>query len=201
MTAPRNHIHPIYDRTVPQAEKEALLGQRGMVFWLTGLSGAGKSTLAVQTDRRLHTAGHLTKVLDGDNIRHRINANLGFSLAERQENIRRVAEIARLFREAGVITICSFICPTIEIRAMARDIIGPDYYREIHVSAGLATCEARDPKGLYRKARAGVIPDFTGIHSPYENPPHPDLRLETDKLTVEEASTRLVQYVVQEAIP
>jgi adenylyl-sulfate kinase len=200
MSSPQDHIFPIDAKMVPQSEKEALLGQRGMVFWLTGLSGAGKSTLAIQAEQRLHAAGHLVKVLDGDNVRHRINSDLGFSLEDREENIRRVAEIAHLFREAGVITICSFICPTIAIRAMARNIIGPEHYREIHVSADLATCESRDPKGLYEKARAGIISDFTGIHSPYEAPENPDLLVQTGKMSVAEAAEVLVNYVRAQAI-
>lgn len=199
MSPTSENLHPIDGKTVPQNEKENLLAQRGMVFWMTGLSGSGKSTLAVLAEQRLHQSGRLVKVLDGDNIRGRLNSNLGFSLDDRRENIRRVAEVARLFRECGVITLCSFICPTVEIRSMARETIGADYFREIYISADLAACESRDPKGLYKKARAGQIPDFTGIHSPYEAPPAPNLTIPTDKLEIREAGEQLLGYILGEA--
>lgn len=198
MSPTSENLHPIDGKTVPQSEKESLLAQRGMVFWMTGLSGSGKSTLAVLAERRLQESGRLVKVLDGDNIRGRLNSNLGFSMEDRRENIRRVAEVARLFRECGVIALCSFICPTVEIRQMARDTVGAEHFREIYVSADLAACESRDPKGLYKKARAGQIPDFTGIHSPYEAPPSPDLVIPTDKMDVGEAGEMLLQYILRE---
>ena len=181
-----------------QEEKESLLHQRGVVFWLTGLSGAGKSSIAVAAARMLHEQGLLTKLLDGDNVRRRINANLGFTLADRQENIRRVAEIARLFRETGVVTLCAFISPTHKMRALAREIIGPDHFREVYLCTDLATCEARDPKGLYKKARAGQIPDFTGVHTPYEVPQAPDLRISTLAQTVAESAILLKDFILQE---
>jgi adenylylsulfate kinase len=193
-----DHLHPIEARTVSRKEKEALLRQRGLVFWLTGLSGSGKSTLAIHAERQLHASGHLVKLLDGDNIRSGINSDLRFSLEDRRENIRRIAEVARLFGEAGVIAICSFISPTEEIRALARDIIGREHYREVYVSADLGTCEARDPKGLYEKARAGLIPDFTGIHSPYEAPSSPDLKIGTEKMSEEAAAEMLLGYIRSE---
>jgi adenylylsulfate kinase len=199
MSPTSENLHPIDGKTVPQIEKENLLAQRGMVFWMTGLSGSGKSTLALNAEKQLHQTGRLVKLLDGDNIRGRLNSNLGFSIEDRRENIRRVAEVARLFRECGVITICSFICPTIEIRQMARETVGADYFREIYVSADLAACESRDPKGLYKKARAGQIPDFTGIHSPYEAPPSPDLTIETAQAEVEESAQKLLNYILQES--
>ena len=181
-----------------QAEKEALTGQKGKVFWLTGMSGSGKSTLAIQAERRLHDSGRLVKLLDGDNIRNRINSDLGFSLEARKENIRRVAEIARLFRETGIITLCTFICPTDEARAVAKELIGAEHYREIYVEASLEVCESRDPKGLYKKARAGEIKDFTGIHSPYEIPKTPDLVVPTGELSIEAAVDKLLTYISEE---
>lgn len=191
------NIYPIYDQMLSQKDKENLLGTQGKVFWLTGLSGAGKSTLAIQAERRLHEQKKLVKLLDGDNIRSGINADLGFSMEARKENIRRVAEIAKLFKDTGIITICTFICPTIEARTMARNIIGADHFREIYIEVNLEEAERRDPKGLYKKARAGIIKDFTGIDSAYEEPTHPDLRIRTDQLDIENSVQQLVQYISQ----
>ncbi|MCL4113822.1 UNVERIFIED_CONTAM: hypothetical protein GTU68_037547 [Idotea baltica] len=171
-----------------------------MVFWLTGLSGAGKSTLAIQVEREFHERGILVKLLDGDNIRSGINADLGFSMEARKENIRRVAEIAKLFQDTGIVTLCTFICPTIEARQMARDIVGPGRFREIYIEVDLEEAERRDPKGLYKKARAGIIKDFTGIDSAYEAPQNPDLRVRTDQFDIETCVQQLVQYITQETI-
>lgn len=192
------HIYPIYDRMLPKEEKENLLGQKGMVFWLTGLSGAGKSTLAIQAERHLHAAGRLVKLLDGDNIRSGINAGLGFSMEDRTENIRRVAEVAKLFQETGIITLCTFICPTHAARAMAREIIGASHFREIYVQVDLAEAERRDPKGLYKKARAGLIKNFTGIDSAYEVPKAPDCTISTGTGSVEDSVIELMNYIQQE---
>ncbi|MEM7035836.1 MAG: 3'(2'),5'-bisphosphate nucleotidase CysQ [Bacteroidota bacterium] len=194
----QDHIYPVDAKMLPPEAKETLLGQQGMVFWLTGLSGSGKSTVAIQVERHLHAAGHLVKMLDGDNIRNRINSDLGFSMEARKENIRRVAEIARLFRETGVITLCTFICPTIEARAMARDIIGAEHFREIFIDCDLDEAERRDPKGLYKKARAGVIKDFTGIHSPYEKPENPDLIVPTHLQSIGASAQQLLAYIQKE---
>jgi len=189
------NIYPIYDQMLTQKEKESLLGTQGKVFWLTGLSGAGKSTLAIQVERRLHEQNKLVKLLDGDNIRSGINADLGFSMEARKENIRRVAEIAKLFKDTGIITICTFICPTIEARKMAREIIGSEHFREVYIEINLEEAERRDPKGLYKKARAGIIKDFTGIDSAYEEPNNPDLRVRTDQSDIETCVQQLVEYI------
>ncbi len=195
-----DHIYPIYDRMLAPEEKESLLQQKGMVFWLTGLSGAGKSTLAIQVERRFHEQGKLVKLLDGDNIRSGINSDLGFTMESRKENIRRVAEIAKLFKETGIITLCTFICPTEEARNMARGIIGEEGYKEVYIEVDLAEAEKRDPKGLYKKARAGIIKNFTGIDSAYEVPASPDLRVRTDQHDIEACVAQLVEFISQECL-
>ncbi|HTF02517.1 MAG TPA: adenylyl-sulfate kinase, partial [Bacteroidia bacterium] len=174
------NIHPVFDRLLQRADREKLLGQKAKVIWLTGLSGSGKSTLAIGLERELHRTGKLVYVLDGDNVRTGINSNIGFSEEDRKENIRRIAEVAKLFLEAGVITICSFVSPTEELRAMAKQIIGADNFLEMYVNASLENCEKRDVKGLYAKARKGEIKDFTGIHQAFEAPQHPWLEIKTD---------------------
>ena len=151
-------------------DKEALLRQRSTVYWLYGLSGSGKSTIANALERRLHQAGYLTQILDGDNIRSGLNANLGFTDADRAENIRRIAEVAKLYLHSGVVTLTSFICPTRELRQLARSVVGADDFVEVFVKASFETCAARDPKGLYAKAEAGKIPHFTGRDSAFEEP-------------------------------
>jgi len=166
---------------VTQADRKQLLGNRPMTLWFTGLSASGKSTLAFALERALIDAGRACYVLDGDNVRHGLNANLGFSLKDRTENIRRVAEVAKLMNEAGLIVICAFISPTIADREMAKAIIGTASFKEIYVSTSLAICESRDPKGLYVKARAGQIKEFTGISASYETPPQPDLAIDTSQ--------------------
>jgi adenylylsulfate kinase len=168
--------------------KEALLRQRGTVFWLYGLSGSGKSTLANAFERRLHGDGLLTQILDGDNIRSGLNSNLGFSDADRAENIRRIAEVAKLYVHTGVVTIASFICPTRALRQQAREIIGAEDFHEVYVKASYATCAARDQKGLYAKAQAGGIRQFTGKDSGFEAPDEGDERvlvLDTETHSVE----------------
>lgn len=189
------HIHPIFDRLLTRRDRETRLGQRSKALWLTGLSGSGKSTIAQQLERQLYNQGYFAQVLDGDNIRSGINNNLGFSLEDRQENIRRIAEIAKLYLNSGVITINSFISPTLAIRQFARTIIGKDDFIEIYVNAPLEVCEQRDVKGLYKKARAGEIRGFTGIDSPYEAPANPALEIKTAELTVEEAVEEIYQFV------
>lgn len=191
-----DNIHPIFNRLLTRADRELLLGQRAKALWFTGLSGSGKSTIAQHLERHLHNAGFLVQVLDGDNLRTGINNNLGFSIEERQENIRRVAEIAKLYLQTGVITINSFISPTVEIREFAKSIIGADDFLEIYVNAPLETCEQRDVKGLYEKARQGQIKGFTGIDSPYEAPQNPALEIRTDKQTIEEAVETVFQFVL-----
>jgi adenylylsulfate kinase len=164
---------------------------------LTGLSGSGKSTLAKALEKRLVESGHLAYILDGDNIRHGLNRDLGFSAQDRTENIRRVAEVARLLNEAGVIVITAFISPYREDRAQARQIIGASRFAEIYVDAPLEVCESRDPKGLYKKARAGEIPQFTGISDPYEAPEAPELRLRTAEESVDQLVARLVEQAAR----
>jgi len=166
-------------------------GQRAATVWLTGLSGAGKSTLACALEARLVGAGHPAYVLDGDNLRHHLNRDLGFSPADRRENIRRSAEVARIINDAGLFVICAFISPLRRDREMARQIIGANNFLETHVSTAAAVCEARDPKGLYRKARAGLIAEFTGVSAPYEAPLAPALRLDTGALPLDACCERL----------
>ncbi|MEM8915515.1 MAG: adenylyl-sulfate kinase, partial [Pseudomonadota bacterium] len=170
-------------------------GHRGAVIWLTGLSGAGKSTLAMETERRLMAEGLQTYVLDGDNVRAGLNADLGFSPDDRAENIRRVSEVAALFADAGMVVVTAFISPYRADRERARQAAGSAFH-EIHVKADLATCEARDPKGLYRKARAGEIPEFTGISAPYEEPETCELIVDTTEPTLDSSARELVSYVM-----
>ncbi len=167
-------------------DKEKLLNQRSVVIWLTGLSGAGKTTIALQLEKELRKKGFLTQLLDGDVMRSGLNNNLGFSEDDRHENIRRIAEVSKLFIDCGIICINSFITPTHEIRQMAKDIIGEKDFIEVFVNASLEVCEKRDVKGLYSKARSGVLKNFTGIDSPYEAPKRADIEVRTDELTVEE---------------
>jgi adenylylsulfate kinase len=181
------HIHPIFDRLIQRSDREQFLQQQSKVLWLTGLSGSGKSTIAQHLERKMYNKGFFAQVLDGDNIRSGINNNLEFSVEDRQENIRRIAEIAKLFLQSGIITINSFISPTIAIRKMAEEIIGKENFIEIYINAPLEVCEARDVKGLYQKARSGIIKGFTGIDSPYEAPINPFLEIKTDQLSIEQA--------------
>ncbi|MFT6335254.1 MAG: adenylylsulfate kinase [Halioglobus sp.] len=189
------NIHPIFDRLVSRQEQERLLNQTGKVLWFTGLSGSGKSTIAEALERQLFNQGYFVKVLDGDNIRSGINKNIGFSLEDRKENIRRIAEVAKLFLDAGTIVLCSFVSPTIEIRELAREIIGTGDFNEIFVDTPLAICESRDVKGLYKKARAGEIKGFTGIDSPFEAPGNPTLVLKTENKSVGECVTEAIQLI------
>lgn len=190
------NIHPIFDRLVQRRDREQLLQQRSKVVWLTGLSGSGKSTIAQHLERRLHNEGYFAQVLDGDNIRSGINNNLGFSEADRTENIRRIAEVAKLYLHSGIITINSFISPTRAIRQGVREIVGKGDFLEIFIDAPLAVCEQRDVKGLYARARKGEIRDFTGIDAPYEAPETPDLVIATDKTDVDEAVDQLYHFLM-----
>lgn len=190
-----DHIHPIFDRLVERGERETFLKQHSKVIWLTGLSGSGKSTIAQHLERRLFSEGFFAQVLDGDNIRSGINNNLGFSVEDRQENIRRIAEIAKLYVNSGIISINSFISPTIAIRQLAKSIIGEADFIEIYINAPLEVCEARDVKGLYEKARSGVIKGFTGIDSPYEPPLNPALEIRTDEMSVVEAVEKIFDFI------
>lgn len=192
-----NNIYPIYDKMMTRADKEALLGQKGMMIWFTGLSGSGKSTIALSLERELDKRGILCRILDGDNIRSGINRNLGFSEEDRVENIRRIAEVGKLFVDTGIVTIAAFISPTNQLREMAAEIIGKDDFREIYVSTPLSVCEQRDVKGLYARARRGEIKDFTGVSAPFEAPEYPALSLDTSKLTLEEAVNQVLQLIFE----
>lgn len=185
------NIHPIFDRLLSREERENRLQQRAKVLWLTGLSGSGKSTIAQGLEQRLFAEGYFPQVLDGDNIRSGINNNLGFSLEDRQENIRRIAEVAKLYLNSGVIVLCSFISPTRAIREQAEEIIGKEDFLEIFIDTPLEVCEARDVKGLYAKARRGEIKGFTGIDSPYEAPERAFLTVPTRDMTVEAAVSQV----------
>lgn len=189
------HIYPIFDKMLTRADKEALLGQHGIMVWFTGLSGSGKSTIAIALERELHRRGLLCRILDGDNIRSGINNNLGFSPEDRIENIRRIAEVGRLFVDTGIITLAAFISPTNELRRMAARIIGEDDFFEVYVSTPLEECERRDVKGLYAKARRGEIKEFTGISAPFEKPEHPALTLDTSRLSLEESVKQLLDLI------
>src|SRR5262245_29593377 len=180
---------------VERGDREKLLGQRGVTVWLTGLSGSGKSTIAVAAEKVLLDRGQHAYVLDGDNIRHGLNKNLGFSPADRTENIRRIGEVAKLFTDAGVIVMSSFISPYRADRDAVRAIMGKGDFVEAYVKASVETCEGRDVKGLYKKARAGEIPDFTGISAPYEEPVRPELVLDTQAQTVDQSVAALVGYL------
>lgn len=171
------------------------LGQEGMVLWFTGLSASGKSTIAVELEKALVEYGKAVYRLDGDNVRHGLNSDLGFSPEDRNENIRRIAEVAALFKDAGVITLSSFISPYQEARDFARERAGEDYFKEIYVKADVETCAKRDPKGLYEQAMNGKIDNFTGVSAPYEEPENPDLVLDTKNLTVEECVEKVLELI------
>lgn len=189
------NIYPIFDRMLARADKESLLQQRGVMLWFTGLSGSGKSTVAIALERELHRRGRLCRILDGDNIRTGINAGLGFSAEDRRENIRRIAEVGKLFVDTGVITLAAFVSPTNDLRRLARDIVGEADFKEIYISTPLAECERRDVKGLYARARRGEVKDFTGISAPFEAPEHPALSLDTSRLTLEESVHEILKLL------
>mgnify|MGYP003455155016 FL=1 len=192
----QENIHPIFEKMESREEKEQQLRQRGLTVWFTGLSGSGKSTIAVALERRLSQQGIFSRILDGDNIRTGINRGLGFSEEERRENIRRIAEVSKLFTETGIVTLSAFVSPTNELREMAREIIGKEDFVEIFVATPLEECERRDVKGLYAKARRGEIKDFTGITSPFEAPESPALAIDTTNLSVEEAVERVLEIII-----
>ena len=191
----QDNIYPIFDRMLSRHDKEQLLGQKGVMLWFTGLSGSGKSTVAIALERELQKRGLLCRILDGDNIRTGINANLGFSADDRRENIRRVAEVAKLFVDTGIITIAAFVSPTEDLRNLAQHIIGKDDFKEIFISTPIEECERRDVKGLYARARRGEVKNFTGISAPFEAPQHPALSLDTSKLSLEESVAQLLQLL------
>lgn len=195
MPIPEN-IHPEFDRFLGRGDKERLLGQRGVVIWLYGLSGSGKSTIANMAERMLHEAGRFTVILDGDNLRSGLNKNLGFSDDDRSENIRRNSEVAKLFASQGMITFVSVITPRRALRALARETIGEDFV-EVFVKADYATCAERDPKGLYAKAEAGTLKQFTGKDSGFEEPEEEaELVLDTDATTAAECAQQLHEFIL-----
>jgi len=177
-------------------EKEMRFRQHSKTIWMTGLSGAGKTTIALGLEKELFNRGYAVKLLDGDDVRTGLNKDLSFSPSDRTENIRRIAEVNRLFVMSGIVTINCFISPTLEIRQMAREIIGPNDFIEVFIKASLETCEKRDVKGLYAKARAGLIREFTGIDAPYDVPDHPDLVIDTTDSTVESSIQRALDFII-----
>lgn len=194
------NIFPHFDQMISREFRENRLGQRSKVIWLTGLSGSGKSTIGLALEKRLFQENFVAQLLDGDNIRSGINKNLGFSEEDRRENIRRIAEIAKLYLSSGIITINSFISPTAETRNIAKEIVGEADFLEIYINAPMATCESRDVKGLYKKARAGEIQGFTGVNQAYEEPENPALELRTDVLSVDEAVDKLFTFLKKHII-
>ncbi len=188
-------IHPIFDKQVQRVEREKRLNQSSKVIWLTGLSGSGKSTIALELEKKLFTIGYFSQVLDGDNIRSGICNNLGFSEEDRKENIRRIAEISKLYLNSGIISIVSFISPTVESRDLAKKIIGQEDFIEVFISTPIELCEKRDVKGLYKKARTGEIKNFTGIDQPYEIPLNADLEINTAEQTIDESVELLYNFI------
>lgn len=189
------NIYPIFEKMLQRKDREALLKQKGIMIWFTGLSGSGKSTLAIALERELYKQGILCRILDGDNIRSGINNNLGFSEADRTENIRRIAEVSKLFVDCGIVTIAAFISPTHAIRRLASEIIGEYDFLEVYVSTPIEECERRDVKGLYAKARRGEIKEFTGISSPFEAPEHPFISIDTSRQSLADSVKILLEAV------
>lgn len=189
-----------HDGQVNKNHRESLLKQKGVILWFTGLSGSGKSTIACALEKKLHDQGYLAYRLDGDNIRHGLNKDLGFSPADRVENIRRIGEVSKLFADAGIIVSTSFISPYKGDRDLARSLVPAGEFIEIYVKCSLAECESRDPKGLYKKARAGKIPEFTGISAPYEEPEKAELIIKADEKKVEESVEEIWEYLKKQNI-
>lgn len=184
-----------HDHKVERSEREQFLKQKGVVLWFTGLSGSGKSTIANEVSYKLHKMGKVSYILDGDNIRHGLNKDLGFSPEDRKENIRRISEVANLFADAGLITITAFISPYRVDRDFCRNLVGEGRFIEIYAKASLDTCEKRDPKGMYKKVRAGIIKEFTGISAPYEEPLNPELVIDTDKESIEDSTDKVIDKI------
>ena len=197
MNTPSENIFPVFDKIISKEKKEKLLNQKGKVVWLTGLSGSGKTTIALQLEKELYKLGFLVQILDGDNIRAGINNNLSFSEGDRTENIRRIAEVSKLFLNCGIITINCFVSPTIKMRQIAEKIIGKENYYEIFINADLETCEKRDVKGLYKKARNSEIKNFTGIDSIYERPKNPSLEVNTSQLSIDQS----IEIILKNVLP
>ena len=193
-----NHIYTTFDKIKDRSAKEVYLKQRGKVIWMTGLSGSGKTTLASALEKRLFELNYFCQILDGDNVRSGINKNLRFTEEDRMENIRRIAEVGKLFMNCGIILICAFISPTNEMREMARGIIGEKDFLEVFINTPLDICEQRDPKGLYKKARAGEIKNFTGISAPFEAPSHPFMVIDNTKADIDETVKEMLKRIIPE---
>ncbi len=191
-----NNIFSVFDELLQRSNKEKALNQFSKVIWMTGLSGSGKTSIALGLEHKLHTNGYLTQILDGDNIRTGINKNLGFSDEDRTENIRRIAEVSKLFLNCGVIAINCFVSPTIEIRKLAQQIIGRNDFIEVFINTPLEVCERRDPKGLYKKARNGEIKDFTGVSAPFEKPTSPNIEITTEGKSIEDCVNALYSEIL-----
>lgn len=193
-----NNIYTVFDKIKDRKEKEIVLKQKAKVIWFTGLSGSGKTTLASMLEKRLFELNYFCQILDGDNVRSGINKNLLFTDKDRMENIRRIAEVSKLFMNCGIILLCAFISPTNEIRQMAKEIIGEDDFLEVFIDTPLEICEQRDPKGLYKKARAGEIKNFTGISAPFETPQSPFLRVENTNPNIDETVKEMLKNILPE---
>ena len=200
MTTPEDRNITWHPSSIDTRDRERLRGHRGITLWFTGLSASGKSTVAREVEDQLYKRGLSAYVLDGDNIRHRLNSDLGFSPEDREENIRRIGEVAHLFNHVGVIVMCAFISPYQKDRDKARGMEEDGRFAEVYCRCSIEECERRDPKGLYVKARAGEIPDFTGISAPYEEPETPELIVETDKLTIKECATKVLEYLEERKV-
>ena len=196
MKEAKENIFTIFDDMLQREDKESLLQQKSKVIWMTGLSGSGKTTVAKGVERYLHNNGILNQLLDGDNIRVGISNNLTFSSEDRAENIRRIAEVSKLFLNCGIVTLNCFVSPTIEIRNIAKEIIGGENFIEVYINASVETCEERDVKGLYKKARKGEIKDFTGISSPFEAPENPEIEINTSELSIDESVQKVLDYIL-----
>ena len=196
MKEEKENIFTIFDDMLQRKDKEELLNQKSKVIWMTGLSGSGKTTIAKGVERYLHSQGIINQLLDGDNIRVGISNNLSFSSKDRTENIRRVAETSKLFMNCGVVTLNCFVSPTIAIRQIAKNIIGEKDFIEVYINASIKTCEDRDVKGLYKKARKGEIKDFTGISANFEAPSNPELEINTSELSIDESVQEVLDYIL-----
>ena len=192
----KGNVFPIFDEILQREDKEELLNQNSKVIWMTGLSGSGKTTVAKGVERYLHSQGILNQLLDGDNIRVGISSNLTFSSEDRAENIRRISEISKLFLNCGIVTLNCFVSPTIEIRNIAKEIIGAENFIEVYINASVDTCEKRDVKGLYQKARKGKIKDFTGISAPFDAPEYPEIEINTAQLSIDESVQKVLDYIL-----
>lgn len=190
------NIYPIHHLTLDRVQRENLLNQKSKVLWFTGLSGSGKSTIAIALEKELYARGFHCYLLDGDNVRSGLCSNLSFTAEDRKENIRRISETSKLFVDAGVICINAFVSPTIEVRQMAKEIIGEDDFVEVFINTPLEVCEARDVKGLYKKARAGEIKNFTGIDAPYEAPVNPKIEIKTVEQSIKEACDKIIKFLI-----